>query len=144
MVERLILDGTRVVGVLTQYGETIQAKVVVITTGTFLNGLMHIGEAKVEGGRTGELSSKSLSAHLKELGFEVGRLKTGTNPRVRRGSIDFSKTEEQWGDEDPVPFSHFTTSFPIQPQIACHITYTNGKTHQAIKDNFAARLFIPA
>ncbi|HJT23730.1 MAG TPA: tRNA uridine-5-carboxymethylaminomethyl(34) synthesis enzyme MnmG, partial [bacterium] len=76
-------------------------------------------------------------AHLKELGFEVGRLKTGTNPRVRRESIDFSKTEEQRGDEDPVPFSHFTTTFPLQPQVACYITYTNGNTHQAIRDNMS-------
>ena len=67
----------------------------------------------------------------------MGRLKTGTNPRVNRDSIDFSKTEEQWGDADPVPFSHFTTQFPLQPQIACHITYTNDFTHQAIKDNMA-------
>jgi tRNA uridine 5-carboxymethylaminomethyl modification enzyme len=96
-----------------------------------------VGEKKMEGGRTGELSSKGLPSNLKELGFEVGRLKTGTNPRVKRESIDFSKTEEQWGDEDPVPFSHFTTSFPLQPQIACHITYTNDKTHQAIKDNMS-------
>jgi len=98
---------------------------------------MHTGEMKIEGGRTGELSAKGLPANLRELGFEVGRLKTGTNPRVRRDSIDFPKTEEQWGDEDPVPFSHFTTTFPLQPQIACHITYTNDKTHQAIKDNMS-------
>ena len=137
MVERLVVEGNKVTGVLTQTGETLKAKAVVITTGTFLNGLMHIGEAKIEGGRNGEMASKGLSAHLKELGFTVGRLKTGTNPRVRRSSIDFSQTEEQWGDEDPVPFSHFTTSFPQQPQIACHITYTNEKTHQAIQENLS-------
>src|SRR5581483_11728100 len=136
-VERLIVKDGVVQGVLTQYGEEIRATAVVVTTGTFLNGLMHIGETKIEGGRTGELSAKGLPAHLRELGFEVGRLKTGTNPRVKRQSIDFSKTEEQWGDADPVPFSHFTTTFPLQPQIACHITYTNGKTHQAIKDNMS-------
>src|SRR5208282_5731725 len=88
MVERLVVEGGVVKGVLTQYGEEIKAKAVVITTGTFLNGLMHTGETKVEGGRTGELSAKGLPAHLRELGFEVGRLKTGTNPRVRRDSID--------------------------------------------------------
>jgi tRNA uridine 5-carboxymethylaminomethyl modification enzyme len=136
-VEKLIVENGAVKGVLTQYGEEIRAKAVVITTGTFLNGLMHIGETKIEGGRTGELSAKGLPAHLRELGFGVGRLKTGTNPRVRRESIDFSKTEEQRGDEDPVPFSHFTTSFPLQPQVACYITYTNGKTHQAIRDNMS-------
>lgn len=136
-VERLVIENGTVKGVITQYGEEIKAKAVVITTGTFLNGLMHVGETKIEGGRTGEMAAKGLSLHLKELGFEVGRLKTGTNPRVRRESIDFSKTEEQWGDPDPVPFSHFTTSFPLQPQIACYITYTNDKTHQAIKDNMS-------
>jgi tRNA uridine 5-carboxymethylaminomethyl modification enzyme len=137
LVERLLIENEQVVGVLTQYGEEIKAQTVVITTGTFLNGLMHIGETKIEGGRTGELTSKGLSSHLKELGFEVGRLKTGTNPRVNRSSIDFSQTEEQWGDAHPVPFSHFTTQFPLQPQIACHITYTNDKTHEAIRDNMS-------
>jgi len=136
-VERLVVENGVVKGVLTQYGEEIRAKAVVVTTGTFLNALMHIGETKIEGGRTGELSAKGLPAHLRELGFEVGRLKTGTNPRVRRESIDFSKTEEQRGDEDPVPFSHFTTSFPLQPQVACYVTYTNGQTHQAIRDNMS-------
>lgn len=137
MVERLIVEGGAVKGAITQYGEHIKAKAVVITTGTFLNGLMHIGESKIEGGRTGELASNGLSANLKELGFELGRLKTGTNPRVRRQSIDFSVTEEQRGDEDPQPFSHFTTTFPLQPQVSCFITYTNDKTHQAIKDNMS-------
>ena len=137
MVERLMVKDGIVQGVLTQYGEEIRAKIVIIATGTFLNGLMHIGETKIEGGRTGELSAKGLSAHLRELGFEVGRLKTGTNPRVRRESIDFSKTEEQQGDEDPKPFSHFTTSFPLQPQVSCFITFTNEKTHQAIRNNIS-------
>ncbi len=137
MVDRLMVVNGVVKGVVTEFGDEIKAKAVVVTTGTFLNGLMHIGETKIEGGRNGDLSSKGLPTHLKELGFEVGRLKTGTNPRVRRESIDFSKTEEQWGDEDPIPFSHFTTTFPLQPQIACHITYTNGQTHQAIKDNMS-------
>ena len=137
MVERLLVENGAVKGVLTQFGDELKAKAVVVTTGTFLNGLMHMGEVKVEGGRNGDLSSKSLSAHLKELNFTVGRLKTGTNPRVRRDSIDFSKTEEQWGDENPLPFSHFTTTFPLQPQIACHITYTNDQTHEAIKGNLS-------
>ncbi|HET9870251.1 MAG TPA: tRNA uridine-5-carboxymethylaminomethyl(34) synthesis enzyme MnmG [bacterium] len=137
LVERLLVEGGRAAGVLTQYGETVRARAVVVTTGTFLNALMHIGETKIEGGRTGELSAKGLPAQLRELGFTVGRLKTGTNPRVHRDSIDFSKTEEQWGDADPMPFSHFTTQFPLQPQVACHITYTNDATHQAIRDNMA-------
>ena len=137
MVERLLVENGTVQGVVTQYGDEIKAKAVVVTTGTFLNALMHTGETKIEGGRTGELSAKGLPAHLRELGFQVGRLKTGTNPRVSRESIDFSKTEEQRGDENPVPFSHFTTTFPLQPQIACYITYTNDQTHQAIKNNLS-------
>ena len=137
-VQRLVVEGGVVKGVITLYGEEIRAKAVVITTGTFLNGLMHIGETKIEGGRNGDLSAKGLSNHLAELGFQVGRLKTGTNPRVHRASIDFSKTEAQYGDSDPVPFSHFTKQFPLQPQVACYITYTNDQTHhQAIKDNMA-------
>ena len=136
-VQRLVVESGVVKGVVTQYGEEIKAKAVVITTGTFLNGLMHIGETKIEGGRNGDLSAKGLSNHLAELGFQVGRLKTGTNPRVNRASIDFSKTEAQHGDADPVPFSHFTKQFPLQPQVACYITYTNDQTHQAIKDNMS-------
>lgn len=137
LVKRLIVENGVVKGVLTEVGEEIRAKAVIITTGTFLNGLMHIGDTQIEGGRTGELPAKGLSAHLIELGLEVGRLKTGTNPRVHRASIDFSKTEAQHGDEEPLPFSHFTTTFPLQPQVACYITYTNEKTHQAIRDNMA-------
>jgi tRNA uridine 5-carboxymethylaminomethyl modification enzyme len=136
-VQRLVVESGVVKGIITQYGEEIKAKAVVITTGTFLNGLMHIGETKIEGGRNGDLSAKGLSNHLAELGFRVGRLKTGTNPRVHRASIDFSKTEAQHGDADPVPFSHFTKQFPLQPQVACYITYTNDQTHQAIKDNMS-------
>src|SRR5208282_1531329 len=90
-VQRLVVVGGMVKGVITQYGEEIKAKAVVITTGTFLNGLMHIGETKIEGGRNGDLSAKGLSNNLVELGFKIGRLKTGTNPRVHRASIDFSK-----------------------------------------------------
>ncbi len=137
LVKRLVVENGVVKGVLTEVGEEIRAKAVIITTGTFLNGLMHIGDTQIEGGRTGELPAKGLSAHLIELGLEVGRLKTGTNPRVHRASIDFSKTEAQHGDEEPLPFSHFTTTFPLQPQVACYITYTNEQTHQAIRDNMA-------
>jgi tRNA uridine 5-carboxymethylaminomethyl modification enzyme len=136
-VEKLVVENGEVKGVVTQCAEEIRAKAVIITTGTFLNALMHIGETKIEGGRAGEPSAKGLPTHLRELGFEVGRLKTGTNPRVRRESIDFTKTVEQQGDADPVPFSHFTKIFPVQPQVACYITHTNEKTHQVIKDNMA-------
>jgi tRNA uridine 5-carboxymethylaminomethyl modification enzyme len=136
-VEKLIVENGVVKGVITQCGEEIKSKAVVITTGTFLNGLMHIGETKIEGGRAGEPSAKGLPTHLKELGFEMGRLKTGTNPRVRRESIDFTKTVEQAGDQDPLPFSHFTKAFPVLPQVACYITHTNKKTHQVIKDNMS-------
>ena len=134
-VKRLVLEGSRVVGVVTDSGETLRAQAVILTTGTFLNGLMHIGEKKIEGGRTGEPAALGLSTQLKDLGFPVGRLKTGTNPRVKRESIDFTKCEPQAGDDSPVPFSHFTTVFPQMPQIACHITYTTETTHRVIQDN---------
>jgi tRNA uridine 5-carboxymethylaminomethyl modification enzyme len=136
-VESLLIRESQVYGVRTHYGEEIYARAVILTTGTFLNGLMHIGETQIEGGRTGELPSKNLSQHLKVLGFQVGRLKTGTNPRVLRESINFEKTEIQWGDENPIPFSHFTTHFPQQTQVACYITYTNDQTQQIILNNLS-------
>ncbi len=136
-VKRLVLEGSRVVGVVTDSGEILRAQAVILTTGTFLNGLMHIGDRKIEGGRTGEPAALGLSTQLRDLGFPVGRLKTGTNPRVKRESIDFSKCEPQAGDDSPVPFSHFTTVFPQMPQIACHITYTTETTHRVIQDNLS-------
>jgi tRNA uridine 5-carboxymethylaminomethyl modification enzyme len=136
-VERLVVENGIVKGVIAQCGEEIKAKAVIVTTGTFLNSLMHIGETKIPGGRASEPSANSLPDHFRELGFEVGRLKTGTNPRVRRESINFTKTVEQKGDQNPQPFSHFTKTFPKLSQVSCFITNTNAKTHQVIMDNIS-------
>jgi tRNA uridine 5-carboxymethylaminomethyl modification enzyme len=135
LVVSLLLRNDRVVGVKTQTGEEIASRAVVLTTGTFLNGLLHIGETKIPGGRTGEPPACGLSDQLRTLGFPVGRLKTGTNPRVFKGSIDFTRCKPQEGDPNPRPFSHFTRRFPLLPQVACHITYTNEATHKVLRDN---------
>lgn len=134
-VERLLIEKQTVVGVETIAGEKIVGRAVILTTGTFLNGLMHVGDVKTPGGRTGEPAATGLSEHLKEIGFPIGRLKTGTNPRVHKNSIDFSKCVPQWGDDKPIPFSHFTREFPRVPQVACHVTYTNADTHKVIREN---------
>jgi tRNA uridine 5-carboxymethylaminomethyl modification enzyme len=135
MIEELIVEGDRVRGVTTKMGVRYNGEAVVVTTGTFLRGLIHIGEAKVESGRAGEPAAYSLSASLKRLGFELGRLKTGTPPRLIRRSIDFSKMEVQPGDE-PVPFFSFMTppTFHVE-QIPCYITYTTEKTKEIIRVN---------
>src|SRR6185295_7342985 len=110
------------------------SKAVIITTGTFLNGLIHIGEVSFGGGRAGDKASHGLSGCLTSLGFEVKRLKTGTPPRLNARSIDYSKLEQQDGDENPVPFS-FQTEKITQTQLPCHITYTGEETHELIKKN---------
>ncbi len=133
-VEGLIVEGARVLGVRTKSGTSIHAKATVVTTGTFLRGLMHTGENKTEGGRVGEKASYSLSDSIKNLGLRMGRLKTGTPPRIRLGSIDFSKCEEQPGELPPRPFSFRTRSID-RPQISCWITQTNEKTHDVIRSN---------
>jgi tRNA uridine 5-carboxymethylaminomethyl modification enzyme len=135
MVTDLIVTEGVVGGVVDERGCRYAAKAVVLTTGTFLNGLMHIGETKIAGGRTGERAAHGLSDRLRELGFEVGRLKTGTNPRVKKGSIDFTRTTPQGGDANPVPFSFSTRTFPVLPQVECHITSTQPSTHRVIREN---------
>jgi tRNA uridine 5-carboxymethylaminomethyl modification enzyme len=107
---------------------------VIVTTGTFLNGLIHIGEKKIQSGRIQEPAATHLSESLRSIGFEMGRLKTGTPPRIHRDSIDFSKMEEQWGDQEPFFFSPDTIR-PHLPQIACHVTYTNSAVHDVIREN---------
>ncbi|MEI7904975.1 MAG: tRNA uridine-5-carboxymethylaminomethyl(34) synthesis enzyme MnmG [Candidatus Firestonebacteria bacterium] len=134
IVEKLIVESGRVTGIATNIGTIYEGKTVVLAPGTFLNGLIHIGEASYPGGRNGELSAEKLSLALKELGFELGRLKTGTNPRINKNTIDFSKTKEQPGDEIPVPFSFSTESLPM-PQVACHMVYTNEETNEIIRKN---------
>ncbi len=133
-VKELLINGNSVEGVLTNINTAYYAKAVIITTGTFLNGLIHIGEITFGGGRAGDKPSVGLSACLEKQGLEVKRLKTGTPPRLNARSIDFSKLEAQHGDADPAPFS-FQTHKITQEQLPCHITYTNENTHDLIKKN---------
>src|SRR5262249_40886638 len=115
-------------------GRRIGASAVVITTGTFLNGLIHIGDRRYPAGRTGESPSVLLAQYLKEIGFGVGRLKTGTPPRLDGRTIDYGAFEEQPGDWDP-PFFSFATTATAPPQVSCHIGYTNARLHRLLRDN---------
>lgn len=133
-VEELLTCSDHIVGVITKEGIVYHAKAVVITAGTFMRGLLHIGETHYSGGRAGDLPSVGLSASLEKLGFQLGRLKTGTPPRVNRRSIDYSLTEEQPGDPD-VKFSYDDEGIPRLPQVSCHITYTTDETKQIILNN---------
>jgi tRNA uridine 5-carboxymethylaminomethyl modification enzyme len=133
-IEKIIAEDGKVKGVVTSLGIFYEAKAVIVTTGTFLKGLMHIGLENFEAGRAGEFPSKGLSDSLKKLGFRMGRLKTGTPPRLDAKSIDFSKTTPQWGDEPPPPFSYSTDAIE-NPQLPCYITYTNPETHKIILEN---------
>ncbi len=131
---RLELQGERIVGIWTEAGEFIQAKATVLTTGTFLRGLMHTGERQSPGGRVGDQVSYTLSDSIKDLGLRMGRMKTGTPPRLLRKSIDFSRCLEQPGDTPIRPFS-FRTREIVRPQISCWITSTNAETHEIIGSN---------
>lgn len=134
-VEDLRLDDDRVTGIITHFGETIAARAVILTTGTFLNGLMHYGARKLDGGRAGDTVARGLSATLARAGFAMSRLKTGTVPRVDARTIDWTRLEAQPGDT-PLPyFSFFARAAHPLRQVACHITYTNAQTHQLIQDN---------
>jgi tRNA uridine 5-carboxymethylaminomethyl modification enzyme len=135
-VEDLIVDNGRVAGVLTGDGRALRAGAVVLTTGTFLNGLIHMGEQKIPAGRAGEAPALKLSDRLYALGLKLGRLKTGTPARLDGKSIDWSGLEMQKADDDPVPFS-FLTERITTPQIACGITYTTAETHDIIRANLA-------
>jgi tRNA uridine 5-carboxymethylaminomethyl modification enzyme len=134
LVEKILAKDSKVYGVETNIGEIFNAKTIVITTGTFLRGLIHIGLNNFPGGRAGDMPSVSLSISLKELGFNMGRLKTGTCPRLDAKTIDFSKLDVHDGDNPPPPFS-FSTKKITNKQVPCHITYTNHKTHTVIKEN---------
>ena len=131
-VERLLVEGGRVRGVESQIGEIFEADCVILTTGTFLKGLVHIGLKNYSAGRAGDFAAMGLSEHLAQLGFRIGRLKTGTCPRLDSRSIDYSELEVQPGDDPPPPFS-FRTARIEQEQIACHLTYTNALTHEIIR-----------
>ncbi|WP_237022009.1 tRNA uridine-5-carboxymethylaminomethyl(34) synthesis enzyme MnmG [Helicobacter cinaedi] len=122
-------------GVKTNIGKTYYAKAVILTTGTFLRGLVHIGESKIQNGRFGEMSPQNLSTSLQELGLSLGRLKTGTCARIDGRSIDFSRLETHSGDSNPPHFSHKTKDF-APTQLPCFVTYTNEKTHNIIRSNF--------
>jgi tRNA uridine 5-carboxymethylaminomethyl modification enzyme len=133
-VERLLLDDRRIAGVMTTIGFAYGARAVVVTTGTFLRGLIHIGLKHQAGGRGGEAAAYGLSEQLMELGFEMGRLKTGTPPRLDAKTIDFSNLEPQPGDPEPTPFSYSTAAI-TQPQVLCYLTHTNAATHRIIREN---------
>lgn len=135
IAEEVIVEEGIAKGVTTNLGNRYLSKSVILTTGTFLNGIVHIGETKLEAGRFNELPAKRLGDQLRELGLNVGRLKTGTCPRVAGDTIDFSKLEAQDGDTNPAPFSFETKEFSPD-QIPCHIAYTNEKTHKTIEENF--------
>ncbi len=130
-VERLLLEKGTVIGVESQIGEVFLGKRVILTTGTFLKGLVHIGLKHYAAGRAGDFAAEGLSDHLRSLGFRIGRLKTGTCPRLDGRTIDYSVLEPQYGDEPPPPLS-FATERISQPQVPCYLTYTNAKTHEAI------------
>jgi tRNA uridine 5-carboxymethylaminomethyl modification enzyme len=133
-VTEIFLDGDRVAGVGLQTGRQIECRAILITPGTFLNGLIHLGDSQVPGGRSGEISAPRLADALREKGFRLGRMKTGTPPRLHRRSIDFDRLEIQYGDDPPRPFSHFTTSIEL-PQVTCWTTRTTEETHRVIRDN---------
>lgn len=127
-------DETRIVGVAVRGGAEYRARAVVLTTGTFLQAIMHTGEAKTPGGRAGEGTTTGISAALARLGFRIDRFKTGTPPRINARTIDYSEVELQPGDESPQPFSFLTRRLEVE-QLPCWITYTNEKVHQLIRDN---------
>ncbi len=134
LVEELLTENGRCVGIKSQTQTAYYGDAVILTTGTFLRGLIHIGDVSYSAGRAGESSAEKLSESFLNLGFEIGRLKTGTPPRVNAHTIDISQMEIQPGDEDPLPFS-FSTEQITQPQVPCYLTYTNEKTHDVIKEN---------
>jgi len=132
MVDSLLVKDGKIYGVETQIHEKFLSRTVVLTTGTFLRGLIHIGLDHFQAGRMGDPASVRLSQQLEELGFELGRLKTGTTPRLNGRTIDYKGLIMQAGDEKPKPFSFTTTNIPL-PQVPCYITYTNAETHGFIR-----------
>lgn len=136
MVSGLIIEAEEIKGVKTSLGIEIKAKSVILTNGTFLNGLIHIGDKNFGGGRAGERAATGITADLVELGFESGRMKTGTPPRVDGRSLDFSKMIEQPGDEVPAKFSYLDTTQPLKNQRSCHMTYTSTHVHDLLREGF--------
>ncbi|UII28262.1 tRNA uridine-5-carboxymethylaminomethyl(34) synthesis enzyme MnmG [Fulvivirga maritima] len=136
MITGVLVEGNKIKGVTTSLGLEIKAKAVVLTNGTFLNGLIHIGEKQFGGGRTGERAAKGITEQLVNLGFEAGRMKTGTPPRIDGRSLDYSKMEEQKGDELPEKFSYSNNTKPLENQRSCFITYTNNNVHEELQTGF--------
>ncbi len=137
MVKSLIIENNKVTGVITGMGQEIKAKSVVLTNGTFLNGIIHIGSKQFGGGRIGEKAATGITEQLIELGFETGRMKTGTPPRVDGRSLDYNKMERQEGDENPEKFSYSNQTKSVSNQKCCWITYTNQDVHDILKTGFA-------
>ena len=135
-VTGLTIEGNKVTGVTTSLGIDIQANAVVLTNGTFLNGIIHIGEKQFGGGRSGERAAKGLTEELVNLGFESGRMKTGTPPRIDGRSLNYNLMEEQKGDAKPSKFSYSTETNPLDKQLSCHITYTNPNVHEILETGF--------
>ncbi|MDL5045013.1 tRNA uridine-5-carboxymethylaminomethyl(34) synthesis enzyme MnmG [Oscillatoria amoena NRMC-F 0135] len=135
-VKSLIVKDNRVQGVVTSMGMTFHCKAVVLTNGTFLNGLIHIGAKQFGGGRMGEKSATGITEQLVELGFEAGRMKTGTPPRVDGRSLNYEAMEEQKGDEVPSKFSYSSETKPLEKQRSCYITYTNSNVHETLRTGF--------
>ncbi|WP_160139099.1 tRNA uridine-5-carboxymethylaminomethyl(34) synthesis enzyme MnmG [Chryseobacterium sp. c4a] len=135
MVKQLIVENNKVTGVVTSLGIEIKAKSVVLTNGTFLNGLIHVGDKQLGGGRMGEPRAFGITEQLVSLGFEAGRMKTGTPPRVDGRSLDYSKMEEQKGDQNPQKFSYLDTP-KLTKQLSCHIVYTNETVHDILREGF--------
>lgn len=135
LVERILVKDDAAYGLVTQTNVEYTAKAVVITTGTFLRGLIHVGEVSYPAGRAGEFSSQNLSASLKDIGFTLGRLKTGTTPRIDKESIDILRTEIQPSDDEPLVFSYMTPRIKRENLLPCWLTYTNENTHDVIRRN---------
>ncbi len=136
MVKKLWIEKNKLFGVVTGLGQKIKGKTVVLTNGTFLNGLIHVGDKNFGGGRAGEKAATGITEQLVSLGFESGRMKTGTPPRVDGRSLDFSKMIEQPGDENPQKFSYLNSSAPLKKQLSCHMTYTSPEVHDLLREGF--------
>ncbi len=136
MVKTLWIEKNKLCGVVTGLDQKIKGKTVVLTNGTFLNGLIHVGDKNFGGGRAGEKAATGITEQLVSLGFESGRMKTGTPPRVDGRSLDYSKMIEQPGDENPQKFSYLNSSTPIKNQLSCHMTYTSPEVHDLLREGF--------
>ena len=136
MVKNLWIEKNKLCGVITGLGQKIKGKTVVLTNGTFLNGLIHVGDKNFGGGRAGEKAATGITEQLVSLGFESGRMKTGTPPRVDGRSLDYSKMIEQPGDSNPQKFSYLNSTTPLNKQLSCYMTYTSPKVHELLRDGF--------